>query len=203
MWGIMDVVGGAPVGTWVGLSNDDDHEYVARAEREWQPTHVTVAPLSVLDVAAWLLAHHGAMDTYKLQKLCYYAQAQHLATFNTRLFTDRIEGWTNGPVVPHLYAQHVGRREVAQVGDGDSRAVDEQPASLETLDEVWARYGSFTGAQLSEMAHREQPWLTSRRGLGPQEPGRQEIRVETLRDYYRTFTDIDAFDVAPDGFVEV
>lgn len=195
----MDVVGGVPVGTWVGLSEDDDPDYVARAEREWEATHVTVAPLSVLDVAAWLIAHHEPMDAYKLQKLCYYAQAQHVATFNTRLFTERIEGWTNGPVVPQLYSRHARKRDVLQVTDGDPHAVDEQPAAQQTLVEVWDRYGSFSGTQLSEMTHREQPWLAAREGLRPHEQGRREIRVEALRDYYRAFPDIEAVDVPPEG----
>jgi uncharacterized phage-associated protein len=203
MSGIMGDVSGAPVGTWVGLSEDDDPDYVARAERDWETTHITVEPLSVLDVAAWIIEQHGAMDAYKLQKLCYYAQAQHLAAFNTRLFVDPIEGWVNGPVVPRLYSRHAGKRFVKAVPDGSPLAVDEQPQSRATLEEVWARYGSFTGTQLSEMAHREQPWITSREGLRPREAGRREIRVETLRDYYGAFTSIEAFDVSPDDIVDL
>lgn len=60
------------------------------------------------DVAEAILERAGPMDTFRLQKLVYYAQAVHLATEGEPLFADRIEAWVNGPVTPSLYQEHRG-----------------------------------------------------------------------------------------------
>ena len=63
-------------------------------------------PAGVLDVAAYILMKRGRLSAWKLQKLCYYAQAWSLVWDDECLFTERIEAWANGPVVPFLYKQH-------------------------------------------------------------------------------------------------
>jgi len=60
-------------------------------------------PASAHDVAAYILKNGGRMSVMKLQKLVYYSQAWHLVWEDKRLFSDRIEAWANGPVVPNLY----------------------------------------------------------------------------------------------------
>ncbi len=162
------------------------------------PTLRTVAPLSVLDVASALLAVKGPMDTYQLQKLCYYAQAQYVAFYNTRLFREPIEAWPNGPVVRELWRRHAGRRRVADLPEGDSAAVARQPAAADIVQAVLAEYGSFDGQQLVELTHREQPWRDARQGLRPKQASRNEIPVEALRDYYRGFDQIEPFDEEDD-----
>lgn len=162
------------------------------------PTHVSVEPRSVLDVAAAFLRRLGPMDTYKLQKLCYYAQAQHVAMYDTRLFKEPIEAWANGPVIPKLWSQHAGKRTVEAVKGGVADAVEDEPASADTLTLVADVYGSFTGAQLSEMTHRERPWTDAREGLRPKAHSSAEISVVKLRDYYRSFPSIEPEDV-PDA----
>ena len=42
----------------------------------------------------------------KLQKMLYFAQVYFLATMNRPLFSDRIEAWEYGPVVPCIYRQY-------------------------------------------------------------------------------------------------
>ena len=48
-------------------------------------------PVSVLDVAAYILDKRGKMSTWKLQKLCYYAQAWSLVWDEEPLFEENIE----------------------------------------------------------------------------------------------------------------
>lgn len=67
---------------------------------------------SVLDVAACVLESQGPMSHMKLQKLCYYSQAWHLAWEGVPLFPERIEAWANGPVVPVLYEALRGEFQV-------------------------------------------------------------------------------------------
>lgn len=66
-------------------------------------------PASVVDVAEYILEQCGPMSAIKLQKLCYYSQAWHLALDGVPLFTEPIHAWANGPVIPALYEMHKGR----------------------------------------------------------------------------------------------
>ncbi|HHU17812.1 MAG TPA: DUF4065 domain-containing protein [Clostridiales bacterium] len=58
--------------------------------------------ISVLDVAKTFLSFQS-MTHKKLQKICYYAQAWHLALEGGPLFHERFEAWIHGPVCPELY----------------------------------------------------------------------------------------------------
>lgn len=52
----------------------------------------------VFDVAKYILCQCGKMSTWKLQKLCYYAQAWHLAWTGNPIFAEDFQAWSNGPV---------------------------------------------------------------------------------------------------------
>lgn len=69
----------------------------------------------MFDVAEYILASHGEMTAMKLHKLCYYAQAWHLAWDGAALFEEESQAWANGPVVPALFEAHRG---VFRVGPG-------------------------------------------------------------------------------------
>lgn len=101
-------------------------------------------------------------------KLAYYAQAWHLAWHGTPLFDEPVEAWKNGPVVPHLWAYAKGRPRTSAPGTltATERA---------TLDAVIAHYGALSGSQLSEMTHREAPWVDARGALGTEESSNVEI----------------------------
>ncbi|MGA8142178.1 MAG: type II toxin-antitoxin system antitoxin SocA domain-containing protein, partial [Desulfobaccales bacterium] len=67
--------------------------------------------ISCVDVAKYFLSltdeESGELiSNLKLQKLVYYAQGFHLVFYDTPLFSERIEAWTYGPVVPDLYHEY-------------------------------------------------------------------------------------------------
>jgi len=68
--------------------------------------------VSVLDVAANILAKRGPMSVMKLQKLVYYCQAWSLVWDDRPMFREPIEAWTMGPAVPALYREHRGMFEI-------------------------------------------------------------------------------------------
>ncbi|MBQ7262745.1 MAG: DUF4065 domain-containing protein, partial [Synergistaceae bacterium] len=97
---------------------------------------------SVFDVARYILHERGRMSTWKLQKLCYYSQAWHLAWTGRELFPEDFEAWANGPVCPVLSREHKGKFEVDE-GDmsrGDIAALTDD--ERETVDVVLEGYGS-------------------------------------------------------------
>ena len=64
-----------------------------------------MAMASALDVAQFFLASNppNSITNLKLQKLCAYAQAVCVAYLGKELFSDSIEMWDLGPVVPNVY----------------------------------------------------------------------------------------------------
>lgn len=137
---------------------------------------------SAHDVAAYMLREKGAMDTWKLQKLVYYAQAWHLVWEGQPLFDERIEAWANGPVVRDLYDVHRRQFTVAEWTRGDPGRLT--ASQTESIDVVLKHYGRHTGYWLREQTHREDPWREARAGLAPGERSNREITLGAISDYY-------------------
>lgn len=136
----------------------------------------------VFDVAAYILEKRGPMTAMKLQKLVYYAQAWSLVWDEQPLFKQRIEAWANGPVVPELYALHQGEFRLTSLRTGDSETLTE--VERETVDTMLEFYGDKSSQWLSDLTHRESPWLEARQGLAPGERGNKEITCAAMMEYY-------------------
>jgi uncharacterized phage-associated protein len=134
------------------------------------------------DVAAYILQKQGEMTAMKLQKLVYYSQAWSLVWDEEPLFNDRIEAWVNGPVVPALYQGHRGKFKVSDWPEGDPSRLT--PQQRETIDAVLDYYGKKSSQWLSDLTHREAPWLEAREGLEPGDPGKHVISHASMAEYY-------------------
>ena len=139
-------------------------------------------PVSSLDVATYILDKKGRMSTWKLQKLVYYSQAWSLVWDEEPLIADPIEAWANGPVAPRLYGVHRGRFQISTLRRGDAKTLDKD--QRETVNAVLKYYGKRTGQWLSDLTHRETPWVQARAGLPPGVRGGGEITQESMAEYY-------------------
>ena len=138
---------------------------------------------SILDVAAYILSKLGNVSAMKLQKLAYYSQAWSLVWDERPLFTEHFEAWANGPVAPFLYARHRGMFIVESGAiPGDAANLDD--LAKETIDLVVDFYGKRSPGDLSELTHRESPWVDARAGIPIGERGSREITLEAMADYY-------------------
>jgi len=135
------------------------------------------------DVAQYILSEMGKISTWKLQKLCYYAQAWSVVWDGKPLFDERIEAWANGPVIPALYEKHRGAFYITSVTGAPSRL---SKAQRETIDAIIASYGKKTSNWLSECTHGEAPWCNARQrdGLGLGERGSSEITLDDMAEFY-------------------
>jgi uncharacterized phage-associated protein len=138
---------------------------------------------TVFDVANYILNKQGPMTAMKLQKLVYYAQAWSLVWDERPLFTERIEAWANGPVVPALFEAHRGSFQVnANTIPGKPETLDN--IAIETIDAVLKYYGDKTSQWLSELTHSENPWKDARQGIPPGVRANQEITLASIHEYY-------------------
>lgn len=136
---------------------------------------------SVHDVASYILKKLGPVTAMKLEKLVYYCQAWSLVWDDKPLFPQNIQAWANGPVVRDLYDKHKGRYMVnSWKGNPDVF----KPEERETIDRVLEFYGTKTSQWLSDLTHRESPWLEARQGLAPSERGNNVISHASMAEYY-------------------
>jgi uncharacterized phage-associated protein len=135
------------------------------------------------DIAALLLQRLGAIDTWRLNKLVYYAQAWHLAFHDESLFSDDVQAWAQSPVVYRLFDQHRGRLWVDRWPTGNPTRLSAQ--TLQLIDWILAVYGRFSGDELSRMTHAEGPWQVARNGLPDGRRSNEPISREEMRSYYR------------------
>ncbi len=94
----------------------------------------------------------------RLQKLLYFAQAYYLGALGRKLFSDEIEAWAYGPVVPEIYHRY---KEYANTPIAE--VVNEQDLDLSGKDkgllkEVWEGYGCYSTSYLVQASHAHDPW---------------------------------------------
>ena len=105
----------------------------------------------------------------KLLKLVYIAYGWFIAiTKGKRLFTETIEAWEHGPVVPTLYHEfkHYGRNPITEYSEEYDpemenftipRVTDDD--TLVVLSKVWAAYKGFSAWALRQKTHEaDGPW---------------------------------------------
>lgn len=141
---------------------------------------------NVHDVAAYIIGKTGEITAMKLQKLVYYAQAWHAVWSDHTLFDEEIQAWANGPVCTVLYQKHKGQFRVSVWPYGDATKLDADEA--DSVDVILASYGAFTAHQLSEMTHREDPWIDARDGLVDGVRSNRPITVGAMVEYYSART---------------
>lgn len=138
---------------------------------------------NVLDTAKYILDKTGAVSAWKLQKLCYYAQAWSIAWTDEPLFEEDFEAWRNGPVCPVLFYQHKGKFTVKPediTGKPDELTEDER----DTIDTVLAHYGTWEPYKLREQTHSEEPWKRARHGLPADASCNTVITKDSMGVYY-------------------
>lgn len=114
-----------------------------------------------------------AMPQMKLQKLVYIANGWNLAINREPLVRDRFEAWDGGPVVRKIW-NHIRDFGYSAVNGLLAPWRSDQPYETEltdaekaVIDHVWARYGRYSGLELSEMTHQPgTPWSNAYYGSG-------------------------------------
>jgi uncharacterized phage-associated protein len=140
---------------------------------------------SAVDAAAYAIELIGGpCSTMKLQKLLYYSQGWSLAWDGQPIFSDPIEAWANGPVVPAVFQCHRGRFRIEPAewrwGDPSNLTDDER----QTVQVVVEHYGKYSGQELSAMTHQERPWVEARKDVAPGDRSNAVIDLDTMQDYF-------------------
>lgn len=117
------------------------------------------------------------ISNLKLQKMLYFAQAYFLSKINKALFSDKIEAWEYGPVVPeiyHKYKRH-GRNSIILISTNN----DISEKHKEIIKEVWVAFGGYSARKLVDISHSHSPWKDAYKSH------KKEISVKSIQLYYK------------------
>ena len=122
------------------------------------------------------------VDNLKLQKLLYYSQAIHLVLHDRQpLFSDVIEAWIYGPVVPPVYREYKAHGfENIPPGDYEEHFtlnLDE----IKSIDMALDCFGMLTGPELISQTHIESPWKDAYK---PSRPS-SVISLDSMYDFFK------------------
>ena len=143
---------------------------------------------SAIEVARYF-AHIAAnydepeqLTNLHIQKFLYYAQGFHLAMHcGDPLFSEAIEAWPFGPVVPEVYKIYKVYGKCPVVVSEPTDPQDYAPEVRELLETVYQTYGQFAAWKLTAMTHGEPPWKET--------PSGQEISHQLLREFFEKLVD--------------
>ena len=145
-------------------------------------------PYSALQIARWILTWADFEDdslgvtNLKLQKLLYFAQGHHLAKFDGVLFSDRIQAWEHGPVIPVVYHEFKEFKAASITLTSFVEFEDFDSTTNSFLASIWRTFGGFDGWKLRELSHRSEPWAEA----FSEEHSNVEIPVERMRVAFKS-----------------
>lgn len=124
-----------------------------------------------------------SMTHKKLQKLCYYVQAMHLAIYDEPLINTYFEAWVHGPVSPELYStyKNKGMSLIEQNNTCNISIDSDKKQFIKLIHQV---YGNLSANELENLTHTETPWINARKGYDIYELCTNVISEEDMRNYY-------------------
>lgn len=149
-----------------------------------------------LTVARYVINYSNCQDyvisNLKLQKILYFIQAYFLIIRDKACFSDAIEAWDFGPVVPSVY------QEFKQYGAGnipairqytegygynaESKLFDSKIISRDdknSVECVVEKFKDYSATDLVKLTHAQDPWKDAYR---PYE--NNIISLESIRNYF-------------------
>jgi uncharacterized phage-associated protein len=108
-------------------------------------------------VANWFVTRSKregrTISIMSLLKLTYIAHGWHLEMRDAPLFSNQVEAWRYGPVIPDVYNDFRGqgvdvRGEIQTVPSAQFAPEDES-----LLDQIWKIYGGLSAFRLSDLTH--------------------------------------------------
>ncbi len=102
-----------------------------------------------------------SLTPMQLMKIAYIAHGWSFALLNRGLFSDRIEAWKYGPVIPSLYyvTKQFGRKKIGFELVDANKPSEVDAEVYQFLQQIVAMYGECDGIYLSSLTHLPgTPW---------------------------------------------
>lgn len=145
-------------------------------------------PSKMLMVISYIFEQLGEVTPLALQKILYFIQGLYFSKYGTPLFNDNCQAWVHGPVYAEIYDMFSGfkydpiddpRFELLK-----GKSTDLNEKEREVIDLVINTFGMYGGKVLERITHKETPWSDAREGYSENEPSRDEISKEAIKEYF-------------------
>jgi len=132
----------------------------------------------VLDVCRYIINYsnekNSGISNLKLQKILYFIQAQFLVSENEVCFSDAIEAWDFGPVVPRAYREYkqFGAMNIPMIYSYfktdpknfwnveeisfDENVIKQHDRNI--ISYVVNAFANYSATVLVELTHKQDPW---------------------------------------------
>ncbi len=142
----------------------------------------------ITDIARYFIGKDKYYTNKKIQKLVYYVYCWYIVKNNSnkdnitkKIFEERPEAWVHGPVFYSLYNTMTYRKSDFN-NNYNYKQLDDDIKHF--LDIIYNVYGRYTGLQLEELTHNEDPWIYARRNLSVDEKSHEKIDDKIIYEYY-------------------
>lgn len=136
--------------------------------------------MNATSVGKFFYNKNNNLTEIQIQKLTYYAYVWSMALRDEKIFDEKPQAWVHGPVFRTLY-DSMRKNDFIQSTDEDIT-----PKNKEFFDMIYNLYGKYSGNQLENMTHMEEPWKSAREGLGPYERSKNELDDDLIKSYYKS-----------------
>lgn len=133
-------------------------------------------PVSVLDVAAYILVNHSRNTpilAWKLHKLAYICQVQQLINEGVTMFYEKILATPKGVIIQELRALHYNQWCVGDCSIGNLNHLSLK--QVDVIAEVMKKYGDKTTEELDELIQSTFPWEKAKHVVDVNKDGAIEI----------------------------
>lgn len=116
-------------------------------------------PVSVLDVAAYILANHlrnTPILAWKMHKLAYFCQVHQLINEGVNMFYEKILATPKGIMIKELRALHYNQWCIGDCSIGNLNHLSLK--QIDVIGEVMKKYGNKTTEELDELIQLASPW---------------------------------------------
>ncbi|MGN2336774.1 Panacea domain-containing protein [Clostridium cagae] len=119
---------------------------------------------TALEIAAYIINKcielGRPVSNLQLQKILYYVQGKYIKITNGEvLFSDTMEAWQYGPVVPKVYYSYNSYSSSNIIAKQDE--IELESFEKDIIDPVIHQKSMYSAWTLVEQSHSEKPWINA------------------------------------------
>ena len=117
-----------------------------------------------LEVAQYIIRRCNqqkkSISNLKLQKILYFVQAEFLVTTGNRCFSDEIEAWDFGPVVPEVYHHYkaYGSANIPVFRMNSDLDAEISKSDQIIMNGIIDECSKYSASALVQLTHNQAPW---------------------------------------------
>lgn len=117
---------------------------------------------SALDISKYIISYLSQRNIHvtnlKLQKLLYFIQAYSFKIKNCMMFSEDIEAWQYGPVIPRVYHEYKWAGGARILLNEDCTCAIKDETDIQIINEVLDNLGNIDSRTLVDITHNYETW---------------------------------------------